>query len=92
MKIFFSMNKGFGAPKPSYTIEISLSVQILHASNKGFTLQDLVLWCFKMKILRMPIHLWIMWNKPRQSNDDMISWGRNDIENNVANVGTNGKI
>jgi hypothetical protein len=33
-----------------------------------------------------------MQNKPKQSNDDKISWRWNDIENNLVGVGTNGNI
>ncbi len=64
----------------------------MYVSNKGFTLEGLMLWCFKVKTPCMLIHLWIILNKPRQSNDDKIFWKWNDIENNLASVGANGNI
>ncbi len=81
---FYSNEQRLGALRPSCTIEVSLLLQILHAFDKVLTLHGLVLWCFKMKTLHMLIHSWIMWNKPKQSNDDKISWRWNDIENNLA--------
>jgi hypothetical protein len=46
--------------RPFFPTKVSLLFQTLHVSNEGFTLHGLVLWCFKMKTLHMPIHLWIM--------------------------------
>jgi hypothetical protein len=57
---FCSNEQRLRAPRPSCTIEVSLLLQILHAYDKGFTLQGLVLCCFKMKTPRMLIHSWIM--------------------------------
>jgi hypothetical protein len=59
-EFFCSSEQKLGGPRPSYAIKVSLLLQILHAFNEGFTLQSLVLWCFKMNTPHMLIHLWIM--------------------------------
>jgi len=57
---FCSNKQGLGAPRPFCTTRVFFLLQILHASNKGFTFQSLVLWCFKVKTPCMPMHSWIM--------------------------------
>ncbi len=57
---FYSNKQRLGAPRPSCTIEVFFLLQILHAFEKGFTLQGFVLWCFRVKTLHMLIHSWIM--------------------------------
>ncbi len=55
-----SNKQRFRAPRPSCTIYVFLLLQIVHDSNKGFTFLGLVLWCFKMKTLCVPILSQIM--------------------------------
>jgi len=57
---FCSNKQKLGAIKPFCTTKVSLLLQMLHASDKGFIFQGLVLWFFKMKTPCMPIHSLIM--------------------------------